>query len=1051
MSDLRSRLEMSLSGTYTLERELGGGGMSRVFVAEEMALGRKVVVKVLSPELAEGLSGARFVREIKVAARLQQANVVPLLRAGELDGLPYYTMPFVTGESLRARMQNGRLPAAEAIAILEDVAKALAYAHAEGVVHRDIKPENVLLSAGTAVVTDFGIAKAISAARGADRSEDDRPNELSATSLTSIGTSIGTPAYMAPEQAAGDPDADARVDIYAWGVIAYELLAGRHPFAHHTSTHGLIRAHMAEAPEHLGVFAPEAPAALNAVVMMCLAKSPDDRPPSANDLLAALRGAHFNQHGRADVIRKPLSAGKALVVYAIVFAVVAGLAKASLTMIGLPNWVFAGSIGVMLLGLPVVLLTALVERQRAAHAAPTPSGMSTLTRLAVQHPRRFTWRRTRLGGAMALGFFIVAVGAYMAMRHFGVGPLGSLIGSKALAADDRILLADLRGPAADTSLGAVFAEGMRAALSESKAVHFVPPERASAVLGQMQQRAAPIVGPVARELAERVGAKAILDGDVRSVGKSYTLTIRLLSLGDGDPLAILQETAKDDADFTPATGRLATRLRERIGESLKSVNSAPKLADVTTASLPALRKYTDAVRARERGDYPTAMALSQEAVGIDSGFAMAYRFMGTLNSSGTARRESQVRWLKQAFDHRARATESERLMIEVSYWRGGPTVDVTKADEATHRLASIDSSAYALILSQAAYDVRDFTRAVSMAHLAVTRDSSITSLSALMNAEAALGRLDSARWVLDRMRAIDPAHPITRLDQILLAMSAGDDSTALGIAHGMEAAGNSAVASAYGVAAEWAELEHAGRLKEGRAAHVRHIERTAAVSVLSVGTIADVLFWEARLRARFAGDSAYAVALLDSSLKFNPWAGEDRAFSYSDYIQAAVEAHRPDLARGVLERLRRDDPGAPLFAGGTALPVLEGLVLRSEGKYDEAIASLRRGKLGGTPKLSLALLGQTFDAAGQKDSARVYYERYVNSTALLLAPWINCQFDAPIRVALGKLYEERGEFDKASQVYEQFVNQWRHADADLQPQVRAVRARMARLESRRAK
>ena len=280
------QLRTTLGDTYTIERELGGGGMSRVFVADEVALGRKVVIKVVSPDLLEGISAERFTREVRLAARLQQANIVPLLNAGNANGMPYYTMPFVDGLSLRARLTNGTaMGLGEATHILRDIARALAYAHAQGVVHRDIKPENVLLSGGTAMVTDFGIAKAITASRGPADSPE-RPAKAS-TKLTTAGSSLGTPAYMAPEQAVGEA-IDSRADLYAWGVMAYEMLTGAHPFADRTTVQQLVAAHLAELPEPVDEKNEAIPAPLADVVMRCLEKDAAQRPASASELLTAL-------------------------------------------------------------------------------------------------------------------------------------------------------------------------------------------------------------------------------------------------------------------------------------------------------------------------------------------------------------------------------------------------------------------------------------------------------------------------------------------------------------------------------------------------------------------------------------------------------------------------------------------------------------------------------------------------------------------------------------------------------------------------------------------
>ena len=238
-----------------------------MFVATETALGRHVVVKVLPGEAVFGVSAERFKREISFAANLQHPNILPLLSAGEHDGLLYYTMPYVEGESLRAKLaRGGELPVAEAVRLLGEIADALAYAHSEGVVHRDLKPENVLLSRGHAVVADFGVAKALVAASAA-----------SVGSLTSGGVALGTPAYMAPEQVAADPNVDHRADLYALGCVAFELLTGAPPFANRAPHHTLA-AHVSEAPEPVERRRPGIPGALAVLVRQLLEKRPADRP-----------------------------------------------------------------------------------------------------------------------------------------------------------------------------------------------------------------------------------------------------------------------------------------------------------------------------------------------------------------------------------------------------------------------------------------------------------------------------------------------------------------------------------------------------------------------------------------------------------------------------------------------------------------------------------------------------------------------------------------------------------------------------------------------------
>ncbi len=287
------RLPEMLGDRYRIEREIGRGGMARVFLALDTKHNRHVAVKVIRPELAASLGRERFLREIAIAARLTHPNIVPLYDSGDADGALYFVMPYEKGSSLRQRIdQGGALQASEYVSVLRDVARALAHAHGEGVVHRDIKPDNVMLSGGAAVVTDFGIAKAVSVAQGTSGNT---------TTLTQTGSGIGTPTYMSPEQAVGDPATDHRADIYSFGCLAYELISGKPPF-HDLPMHQLIAAHVATPPVALRTAQPAVNERLASLVMRCLEKEPADRPQTATAVLEVLDGTTTDEWRRAETI-----------------------------------------------------------------------------------------------------------------------------------------------------------------------------------------------------------------------------------------------------------------------------------------------------------------------------------------------------------------------------------------------------------------------------------------------------------------------------------------------------------------------------------------------------------------------------------------------------------------------------------------------------------------------------------------------------------------------------------------------------------------------------
>jgi TolB-like protein/tRNA A-37 threonylcarbamoyl transferase component Bud32/Tfp pilus assembly protein PilF len=297
MTEPVSRLQGALADRYRIERELGAGGMATVYLAQDLKHDRQVAVKVLREELSASLGKERFLREIKVAAALQHPHILPLYDSGAADGLLFYVMPYVDGLSLREKLvKEGELPIGDAVRILRDIADALSEAHRHGVVHRDLKPENVMLRGRHALVMDFGVAKALSDATGRQ-------------SLTTVGIALGTPTYMAPEQAVADPHVDHRADLYAFGVVAYELLVGRPPFAG-ANPQQVLAAHVTTAAEPITNHR-TMPPALAALVMRCLEKRPSDRCQTADELITELEAVLTPSGGITPTATMPVAAAAA--------------------------------------------------------------------------------------------------------------------------------------------------------------------------------------------------------------------------------------------------------------------------------------------------------------------------------------------------------------------------------------------------------------------------------------------------------------------------------------------------------------------------------------------------------------------------------------------------------------------------------------------------------------------------------------------------------------------------------------------------------------------
>ncbi len=1020
--------------------------MSRVFLAEEPRLGRRVVVKVLPAEMSLGIPADRFEREIRLAASLQHPHLVPVLNAGAAGDVVYYVMPYIEGDSLAARIaRDGALPLDDVIRILRDVLDALAYAHERGVVHRDIKPDNILLSGRHALVTDFGVAKAVSAAvEGA-----------SGTTLTSTGLALGTPAYMAPEQAAADPRVDYRADLYALGVVAYEMLAGRPPFTAPTAQ-AMLAAQVAMTPDPVDRFRPGIPADLAALVMRSLQKIPGDRPQSAEEMLGRLDAVRpmTPASGIISSATVPTPAAmsgpvpavpplpRVLGLFALATAALTAAAYAISRFAGLPDWVWIGVLVCMLIGLPIVLYTSRLERRRAELRATGEHSISA----EHMHHRWFTWRRALSGGAAALGAVVLLSGAYAVSRKLGIGPAATLLSAGTLGSEDRLVLADFENRTADSTLGAAVTEALRVDLGQSRAVRLLDGREVKAGLQRMGARADTTLDEsLARNLAVREGAKAVVAGDVSRLGSGYVLTARIVTADSGATLAPVRVTADNDAHLIAAVNHLSADLRERIGESLRTIRATEPLEKVTTASLPALRLYTEGTRAFEAGRFEVARGLLLRATQTDTAFAMAWRKLAALYFNIGSSRSLQIAATTEAFNHRDRLPPLERSLTEGFYYTNADLRNPRKAIEAYRAALEVapgDPTAVnnlGLVLNF----VGQFAAAESLLRQGMARRPSMTVADNLVDAlvlQSKWSALDTVFQEADR--ASDPGHPARVVIRLSAAFGHRDYARAESLiaANEVRRGGSLPIPPVYGARISLDMF----RGRYGRAARLAREIGDSAIASGDRGTAAYAAIVPAELASEL-GRTADARRELAAALAGAAFRNID------DADVPLMDLGRIHALLGDAAAVRRDlkafealQPRMSWRPGDSTR--WAGYQAQSEHRWREAaVAYAMSSSL--APACSpcgVFRSAQMWEAAGEPDSAIAYYRRGTDRPAISHDDEDALLYPLALR-RLGDLYEQMGDRKAAIDWYGRFVDLWHDADPDLQPIVRDVRERLSRL------
>jgi pentatricopeptide repeat protein len=1035
MHGVFDRLKTALADRYAIEREVGSGGMATVYLARDIRHERNVAVKVLRPELSAALGPDRFLREIRIAANLHHPHILPLYDSGEADGLLYYVMPYEEGQSLRDKLaKEGELPITEAVRIMRDVVDALAHAHEQGVVHRDIKPDNVLLSARHALVTDFGVAKAVSEATGQNK-------------LTTAGVALGTPAYMAPEQATADEHIDHRADIYAVGTLAYEVLTGRPPFTGATPQE-VLAAHVTHAVEPVTTHRERVPPGLARLVMRCLEKRPADRWQSAGELLPQLEALATPSGGVTPTETQPLEAARrahplrVAALYALASFGVLAIVYVLMLLLGLPSWVIPAASALLVVGLPLMLITSLHERRRAVAVTtgtrvPTPAGL-------VRH---FIWPTAFAATGGAFAALAIGTGVYMAMRVLGIGPVGTLVAAGVLEERGRLLVAQFENRTADSGYGISVTEALRIDLQQSPVVRVVGSDAIAPVLARMgRPRDATLDLELAREIAEREGIGAVVAGEIGTLGSGFVLTARVIGAVDGAELVALRETAADEDGIIPALDRLSTGLRERIGESFRSIRRSEPLERVSTASLEALRLYSRGQEAENVGDFDRAIQLLEQAVALDTGFAMAYRTLSVVLANTRASESRLLEAATHAFDVRQRLPPVERYLAE-AWYHDEVQNDRAQTIAAYRSVLDLDPE-HATALNNLAVALGDMRRWAEAEELykrvLIATDSTLwQGFYGLPGVQFAQADTAAALASLAAFGTKMPNHPMLHQIRVASAAALLDYEAALVHLDSMREAGR-------GVAAlerDWAGFSAGVLVSLGRFAEAERFRARRQITDSERGggerALQQAANW-ASLTAHLQGPSDEEAALLDSVLQRYPLADiplSDRP--YDRLIQAYARNGRPDRARSLYEEWEREVPTTLRPASEWYLS--RGYIALSEGEPARAVEEFRRHyDEVSCMACGLYPLGRAYDVLGNVDSALAVFSRGLDVPDPYrgLDDWL---WRAATLVRVGELHEARGERELAVRRYNELVELWSDADPELQMIVQDMRERIALL------
>ncbi len=874
-------------------------------------------------------------------------------------------------------------------------------------------------------ILDFGVAK------------------LSESSdLTKAGSTMGTAAYMSPEQSKGE-DVDIRADVWSLGVVLYEMLAGRAPFEAGYEA-ALTYAIVNEDPPRLETLNPDVSLELADLVHKCLSKNPNDRFDHASTLALELEkftspsGTRFVETQVQDKKGDATPSNSSILArFGLTAASVLGVTWAAVAFIGLPNWVLPLALILLMIGIPSLLVAANQDRRRnEGRDIGGPFQWLTL-------------KKAQWGGVYSISGLVLLTVAFMAMRTLGIGPFGSLQASGALHANAKILVSDFQNATNEDGLAGSVTELLRIALSQSDAITLMESsDVVSALLRMERDPNATIDLNTGMEIAQREGAEGVVSGKISPIGTGYVLTASMFAVHDGAELVKLSETARSGDDIIDAVDRLSKMLRERIGESIKSIRSNDDLDRVMTASLDALRLYSQGVKAEDVGNGQEAESFLLQAIQADSTFAMAYRKLSVVLGNAGQGFDRQLAAGRKAFELRDRLPERERLVTTAYYYQVlGDNKNALIANKAVLDRFPNETAALnniSIFLQTASR----YEEAVGYLEHALELGNKTVYYINLFNSYIGLNRWDDAAALLVKFETDHPNHPYIPAAKFILQVEQGN------------IAGSDALIGSAKLSADprWEKFDaflgvvYAGLT--GKVSTIPSLSERALKADLQRGALSQALEFasgRANILIEVQDEPETAQELLESALNEIPLdslAKEDRPYARLAYTFALLG----DVTEA--ERLLaeyRSMVEAAIWKGDFWYYPAAAVIQEQKGNLEGALIEFDKVATElDCPDCFFGIKGRFLEKLGRLDESEQAYEIELRTNVgfsslggLAYRPinWLN----------LAEVYSRNGKTDDAIEAYSTFIDMWSEADASLQPKVQYAKSRVERLLDQKAR